>query len=82
MLDLRLWNAHSVHFPIDVLPTKRQRFRGRPKPSLGTRNHLFPYRDCGLRATLAVAFAVGRVAHPLYNRKGLVLNSIGIVLLL
>ena len=20
MLDLRLWNAHSVHFPIDVLP--------------------------------------------------------------
>ena len=23
MLDFRLWDAHSVHFPVDVLPTQR-----------------------------------------------------------
>jgi hypothetical protein len=26
MLDLRLWNAHPIHLPIDVIPTQRQRF--------------------------------------------------------
>jgi hypothetical protein len=82
MLDLRLWDAHAVHLPIDVFPAQRQRFGGRSRPSLGTRNHLFPYCDCGLGATLAVAFAVGRVAHLFYTCEGLVLNSIGIVLLL
>jgi hypothetical protein len=29
MLDLRFWDAHPIHFPIDVVPSKRQRFRGR-----------------------------------------------------
>ena len=36
MLDFRFWNTHSVHFPIDVLPTQRERFRGRSKPSVAT----------------------------------------------
>ena len=30
VFDLRLWNAHPVHFPVDVVPAKRQRFRRRP----------------------------------------------------
>ncbi|MBM3967493.1 MAG: hypothetical protein FJ308_20920 [Planctomycetes bacterium] len=36
VLDLRLWDAHSVHFPIDVLPTQRQRFRRRSKTTVAT----------------------------------------------
>ena len=34
MLDLRLRDAHPIHLPIDVLPTQRERFRGRSKPSV------------------------------------------------
>jgi len=47
VLDLGLWNAHSVHFPVDVVPAKRQRFRRRPKPTVATQpqDHL-PNRVC------------------------------------
>ena len=33
VLDLRFWDAHPIHFPIDVLPAQRQRFGGRSRPS-------------------------------------------------
>jgi len=36
MLDLRLRDAHPTHLPINVLPTQRERFRGRPKPTVAT----------------------------------------------
>jgi hypothetical protein len=32
MLNLRLGDAHPVHFPIDVLPTQRQRFNSEIGP--------------------------------------------------
>ena len=54
MLDLWLWNAHPIHFPVDVLPTQRERFRRCAKPTVATRHHLFLNRDCGLRATLTL----------------------------
>ena len=49
ILDLRLLNAHPVQFPIDVFPTKRQRFRGCSKPTVATQaqDHL-PDRICFL----------------------------------
>ncbi len=36
VLDLRLGDAHPIHLPINVLPTQRERFRGRPKPAVAT----------------------------------------------
>ena len=36
VLDLWLGDAHSVHFPVDVVPSQRQRFRRRPQPTVAT----------------------------------------------
>jgi len=56
VLDLWLRDAHPIHFPIDVLPTQRQRFRRRSKPTVATQaqNH-FPNW---------VAFFISFVCNP------------------
>ena len=51
VLDLWLRDAHSVQFPVDVVPSQRQCFRRCPQPTVATRHHLLPtlYRVAGLR---------------------------------
>ena len=39
MLDLWLWNAHSVHFPIDVLPTRSESVSENVRTRLGKTMH-------------------------------------------
>lgn len=36
---LGLRNAHSIHFPIDIVPAERQRFRGCAKPTVAAQSN-------------------------------------------
>jgi hypothetical protein len=61
-------SMEAHHFPIDVVPSQRQRFRGCPKPTVATRHHLLPTLNRGRFVTLAAAFHVGRDVRLIYTR--------------